>query len=131
MNTIYQSSLTDLEKSRRIREQLNELKLTIRETLQIMGELHDHKEVYTGDLDRMLSVVENITQYLFDRYGEYKEIHEEVRVMIRTVIDPKVKEEGRQEEKLEIAKKMLELGAKDDYIIQVTGLPKHVIDKLK
>jgi len=41
------------------------------------------------------------------------------------------KEEGREEERNEVAKNLLSLGIEDELIIKATGLDQSIIDKLK
>jgi len=62
-----------------------------------LNKLHDRKEIFTGDLKRILDVLVNITGYLYSKYGEYRKIDEEVTIMVKTLYDPAIKEEGIKE----------------------------------
>jgi len=62
-----------------------------------LNKLHDRKKIFTGDLKRILDVLVNITGYLYSKYGKYRKIDEEVTIMIKTLYDPAIKEEGIKE----------------------------------
>ncbi|MDI6602299.1 MAG: hypothetical protein QME46_11090, partial [Thermoanaerobacteraceae bacterium] len=70
---------------------------TVNEVLNILNKLHDRKEIFTGDLKRILDVLVNIIGYLYSKYGKYRKIDEEVTIMIKTLYDPAIKEEGIKE----------------------------------
>jgi hypothetical protein len=39
-------------------------------------------------------VVRNITEYLYNKYGEYEKVSKEVFIMLKTLVDPVVMNEG-------------------------------------
>ena len=45
----------------------------------------------------LLRVLQNINDYLYQRYGEYQTIEEEVHHMVKTLYDPRIKQEGIKE----------------------------------
>ncbi|MBP1988436.1 hypothetical protein [Paenibacillus eucommiae] len=65
LKLIYESKKPEKEKSLLISEQFEQMKKTIEKTLEVLGELHDAKEIGTGDLERILRVLQNITTYLY------------------------------------------------------------------
>ncbi|MDF2719880.1 MAG: hypothetical protein K0R28_6805, partial [Paenibacillus sp.] len=79
-----------------------------------------------------------ITDYLYTRYGQYEAVREEVHAMIKTWIDPKVREEGikegikegKHQKSVEIARNLFSLGASTDLIVKATGLTEEDIAKL-
>ncbi|TZE80255.1 hypothetical protein [Calorimonas adulescens] len=95
--SIYESNRPEEEKAQLINEEFKKLIDTVNEVLNILNKLHDRKEIFTGDLKRILDVLVNITGYLYSKYGEYRKIDEEVTIMIKTLYDPAIKEEGIKE----------------------------------
>lgn len=88
--------------------------------------MHDQQEIRTGDLERILRVLQNINEYLYKQYGEYQTIEEEVHHMVKTLYDPRVKHEGFREGiregKLEVAKRLIHKGLNVSEIAEVTDL---------
>ncbi len=97
INSIYESSRPEEDKAGLINQEFEKLKDTVAEVLNILSRLYDQQEIFTGDLKRILDVLVNINDYLYSKYGKYSDIDEEVTAMIRTMYDPKVKEEGKIE----------------------------------
>ncbi|MEX1030294.1 MAG: hypothetical protein WDZ91_09680, partial [Paenibacillaceae bacterium] len=60
IQTIYRSRKSVEEKSRLITAEFTLLKETIQRTVDILGELHNQQEIHTGDLERILRVIQNI-----------------------------------------------------------------------
>ncbi|MCG8402555.1 MAG: hypothetical protein MJA84_13355 [Firmicutes bacterium] len=58
------------------------------------GELHVRKELYISDLEKILRVITNITEYLYKKYGNYNKLGKEVRNMVTTLYNPAIKQEG-------------------------------------
>ena len=94
---------TDTKKKRLrlINPEFEKLKETVAEVLNTLSNLYDKHEIFSGDLKRILDVLTNINDYLYSKYGKYRDIDKEVTAMIKTVYDPKVKEEGKEEGKKE------------------------------
>jgi len=150
IEAIYKSRKTKVEKSRLITGQFALLKETIQRTVNILGKLHDNQEIRTADLERLLRVLQNINEYLYQRYGEYQTIQEEVHHMVKTLYDPRIKREGKMEGieegrivgklegikegkregiiegkkvgKFEVAQRLLLKGLKAEEVAEITGL---------
>ena len=101
IDTIYESKRPEEEKAQLINQEFEKLKETVAEVLNILSNLYDKHEIFSGDLKRILDVLTNINDYLYSKYGKYRDIDKEVTAMIKTVYDPKVKEEGKEEGKKE------------------------------
>jgi predicted transposase/invertase (TIGR01784 family) len=71
-------------------------------------------------------VLQNINEYLYKRYGEYQTIEEEVHHMVKTLYDPRIKQEGIKEGikegELKVAKRLLDKGWKVNEVAEVTDL---------
>jgi hypothetical protein len=138
MNAIYESGRSDSEKSLLMTEQFQQLKMTIQTTLDVLKDVQQEQKIGTGDMDRILRVLHSITDYLYTRYGQYEAVREEVHAMIKTWIDPKVREEGikegikegKHQKSVEIARNLFSLGASTDLIVKATGLTEEDIAKL-
>jgi hypothetical protein len=52
-------------------------------------------------------IIENLNSYFADMYGKYGEIEEDIRDMVKTFYDPKIKEEGRKEGRAQLLLKQL------------------------
>ena len=125
---IARSGLADEEKRQRMLAEFNVLKAIISRTLEQLEGLYNDDELDTGDFERLLLVLQNITDYLYNHYDIYQiRVDKEVRQMLEPWFDfPKLKREARQkgkmegkiegqmegkiEGKLEVAKKLLETG---------------------
>lgn len=138
MQSIADSVGSEADKSQAMAEAFEELKATIRRTLDAFKEAQEEARIGTGDLDRMLRVLHNITEYLYNRYERYDMIEEEVRQMIKTWIDPRVKAEGRREGrevgikegKEAVARNLLSLGADMEMVVKATGLSQEELQRL-
>jgi predicted transposase/invertase (TIGR01784 family) len=109
--------------------------------------LHETHQIKVGDLERILRVIQNITDYLYNRYGEYKTIEREVEHMRKTIFDPKNRKEaklegklegkkegkleGKKEGKEEVAKRMLLKGLDIETIVEFTGFTKEEVEQLQ
>ncbi|MDI6602228.1 MAG: hypothetical protein QME46_10720, partial [Thermoanaerobacteraceae bacterium] len=110
IKAIYDSNRSEEEKAQLINEEFEKLIDTVNEVLNILNKLHDRKEIFTGDLKRILDVLVNITGYLYSKYGKYRKIDEEVTIMVKTLYDPAIKEEGIKEGRIEGIKKGIKKG---------------------
>lgn len=119
-----------------------ELKMTVERTLAIMNELKTSNQLPLGDMNRMLQALSSILSYLYRKYGKsYEQTEREVTVMIKSFIDPKIREEGRKEgkkegkkegrkeEKLEVARKLLQRNIDIETIVWATGLTSEEIER--
>ncbi len=121
---IARSTLADEEKRERMLAEFNVLKAIISRTLEQLESLYNDDELDTGDFERLLLVLQNITDYLYNHYDIYQiRVDKEVRQMLEPWFDfPKLKREARQKGKIEgkiegqmegklaVAKKLLETG---------------------
>lgn len=122
IQAIFGSRRTDAEKSQLITEQFALLKDTIEQTINVLRELHDQQEIQMGDLERILRVLRNINEYLYNKYGEYRTIEEEVDRMVKTLFDPVIWQEGIKEGKMMVAKRLLYSGLNLREVSEVTEL---------
>lgn len=108
IQTIYNGSMPETRKGQLINEEFEKLIGTISVTMNILEELHESKEIYVSDLEKILRVIKNITEYLYNKYGEYKKVDEEVMEMVTTLYNPIIKEEGKIEDRIEAILELLE-----------------------
>lgn len=101
LKAIAGSKKSAVEKQRLIIEELERLKQTIRSTMDVIGKLYNRREILLGDLNKMLRAIQSISQYLYASYGEYEAVNKEMKIMMKTLIDPKLIEQGRREGKKE------------------------------
>ena len=85
------------EKARLINNEFEKLIVVIKSTLGIVGELYSSSEIIGSDLEKILRVLTNITEYLYKKYGEYTSVSKEVENMVTTLYNPAIKEEGIRE----------------------------------
>ncbi|MFC5404516.1 Rpn family recombination-promoting nuclease/putative transposase [Cohnella soli] len=141
MRLIAASQRSDNEKRRLFAGEFERLKATIRETLDVIQELHGQQQIWLGDMDKILRVLDNIVSYLYRNYGDPQQ-NEEASRMIKTFIDPEILKKGRkegreeglkeglkegrreglQEGKLAVARNLLKLGVDIGTIVEATGL---------
>ena len=95
--TVYTGNKSETEKAQLITLELEKLLDTIKHTLKILEELHQKNELVIYDLEKILMVITNITEYLYNKYGQYKHVKKEVYQMITTLYNPLIKEEGERE----------------------------------
>ena len=149
IESIVSGSRPEPEKKRLITAEFERMLATIREITLIVGELYFKKEINTYDLEQMLLIINNLTEYLYQRYSDYQEkpLNEEVGKMLTTLINPAILEQGREEGvkegvkegikegikegKADVARNMLREGLKIDLIVKITGLPEAEVLKLK
>jgi len=91
---IEKSSKSDIEKAQLINLEIKRLMNIIKETLSIVDDLSRSKEILGSDLEKILLVLNNISEYLYNNYGEYEKVSKEVFVMLKTLVDPVVMNEG-------------------------------------
>ena len=101
INSVYSSDTPLEEKVRLINEEFEKLTGTIRLTIKTLKELYESKELYIRDLEKILRVITNITEYLYHKYGEYNKVGWEVINMVTTLYNPIIKKEGKIEGKIE------------------------------
>jgi len=141
LQQIDDSQHSEEEKQRLFTEAFAELKVTVQQTLAIMGQLETGKQLSLGDMDRMLRALDSILAYLYRKYGKpYEQTKREVTGMIKTFIDPEIRElamkagrkagreEGIKEGKFEVARNMLALGFEVEMIHRATGLAPEEIE---
>jgi hypothetical protein len=105
----------EVEKKRLVSLEFERMLAVIKEIILIIGELYNYKEINTYDLEQMLLIINNLTEYLYQKYSEYQEkpINEEVGKMLTTLINPAILEEGLKKGKEEGLKKGKEEGLKE------------------
>jgi predicted transposase/invertase (TIGR01784 family) len=137
IQNIVSGNRPEAEKKRLIAVEFERALATIKEITLIVGDLYYSKEINAYDLEQMLLIINNLTEYLYQRYSDYQEVslNEEVGKMLTTLINPAIlekgKEEGIKEGKLNVAKKMLAEGMVIPLIAKLTELPEEEILKLK
>lgn len=105
---------------------LNEAKEIAIDIAKKCRELFDKGEIVGDDLHKILLAIQNLIEYLNERYGENEEIEKEVISVTKTLYDPLV----AKKKALEIAKNLLDV--LDVYTIaKKTGLKVEEIKELK
>jgi hypothetical protein len=133
IQNIVSGSRSEVEKKRLIMGEFEQLLTTVRESALIARDLYFGKEIDAHDLEQMLLIINNLTEYLYQKYPYYQEkpLSEEVGKLITTLFDPIVLEKGKEEGKLDVAKNMLSEGMELQVIVKITGLAEKEILKLK
>lgn len=141
IQSIVSGNQPEIEKKRLMMNEFEQLLKTIRESALIARDLYFGKEITAHDLEQMLLIINNLTEYLYQKYSYYQEkpLNEEVGQMITTLFDPIVlekgkeegKKEGKMEGKLDVAKNMLSEGMDIPLIVKITGLTEEEVLKLK
>lgn len=123
------------DKGKLINNEFKKLIEAIKATIKVLDELYNSHEIIGTDLEKILKVLTNISEYLYNKYGEYSSIGKEVDIMVTTLYNPvvaeKAKKEGKKEGKKEVALKMLEENIDVNFIKKFTGLTSEEIVKLK
>jgi predicted transposase/invertase (TIGR01784 family) len=141
IQNIVSGNRPEAEKKRLITAEFERMLAVIKEITLIVGELYYSNEINTQDLEQILLIINNLTEYLYQKYSNYQEksLNEEVSKMLTTLINPAIleeglkkgKEEGLKEGKLDVAKTMLMEGMDISLIVKLTRLPEEEILKLK
>jgi hypothetical protein len=128
---------SETEKKRLISGEFDKIIETIKNIAGIIKELYVSNEINTHDLEQMLLILNNITEYLYEKYSQYREktLKEEIGEMVTRFFDPVVLErermEGKIEGKIDDARKMLAEGIAIPLIVRITELPEEKIFELK
>ena len=97
-------------------------------------DLFDKHEILGDDFHKMLLAINNLIEYLNRNYLNDDRLEDEVNIMTKTLYDPEVEkrgvEKGRNIEKIENAKKLLDV-LDDDTISEKLGLSIEMIQKLR
>ena|GEM_PF-2270852 len=93
----------------------------------MLDELYNSHEIIGTDLGKILRVLTNISEYLYNKYGEYSSIGKEVDIMVTTLYNPVVAKKAKKE----IALNMLKENIDVNIIERCTGLSSEDILKLK
>lgn len=70
---------------------------TAEETVRLIGQALSEGKVTPEDAGEMNAILVNIMEYLYGKYGNYSEVDQEVKNMIKTFYNPELVEKGRQE----------------------------------
>ncbi|MGL4800601.1 MAG: hypothetical protein ACRCWY_14590, partial [Cellulosilyticaceae bacterium] len=94
--------------------------------------LFENDEILGEDFHKMLLAVQNLIEYLNRNYLNDKNLEDEVIKMTKTLYDPEVErrgiEQGVKQEKVEMAKKMIDKGLNIEDIIELTGLTRKELE---
>jgi hypothetical protein len=101
-----------------------------RETVIFIDKSYTDGKITLQDYDEMTKALENLSSYMNDKYCKYSDIEKEVAHMVKTFIDPKIQEEARKEERIIIAKNLLDV-LDVETIAKKIGLTVDEIEKLK
>ena len=97
-------------------------------------DLFDKHEILGDDFHKMLLAINNLIEYLNRNYLNDDRLEQDVNIMTKTLYDPEVEkrgvEKGRNIEKIENAKKLLDV-LDDDTISEKLGLSIEMIQKLR
>ena len=141
MKAIANSSKADSEKSRLITDQFIQLEQTIKSFIEELVKL-SNLDMNMQELDGILSALQNLTEYLYSHYGEYKTFKEKAHHMGKKWFDLSIMEKGLKEGmeagklagmqagKLEVASRLLHKGLKVNEVAEITDLPVEEIQKL-
>jgi hypothetical protein len=105
---IYNSNREHKEKAQLINKEFNILLDVIRNTIDTIRDINNSEEILASDLEKILRVITNISEYLYNKYGEYAKTGEEVYRMVKTLYDPAVEERGIIKGKIEDILELLE-----------------------
>ncbi len=114
-------------KNKELYRLLNEAKEIAIDIAKKSRELFDKGEIVGEDLHKILLAIQNLIEYLNERYGEYEEIEKEVISVTKTLYDPLVAKNTAKE----IAKNLILANIDEAIIIKTTGVTKKEIIKLK
>lgn len=84
---IYRRRFTK-QKAQLINLEFKKLIDVIERIAKISSKLYDSKEIIGTDLEKILLVLKNISDYLYDKYGEYGAFEKEVITMLTTLYNP-------------------------------------------
>ena len=85
----------------------------IRNTLMYIEKAYEDGKINISDFNEMNTVIENLNQYLVDNFSKDKSPIEEVRNMVKTFYDPKIRDEGEKLGKLKTLKMLMVTKFKD------------------
>jgi len=144
VKTIYNNDNISYEdKGKLINIEFKKLIEVVKATINVLDELYNSHEIIGTDLEKILRVLKNISEYLYNKYGEYSSVSKEVDIMVTTLYNPIVAEEAKRkgiEEGIEkgiekgikeVALKMLQENVDVKLIEKFTGLKSEEILKLK
>lgn len=136
VKTIYNNDNISYEdKGKLINIEFKKLIEVVKATINVLDELYNSHEIIGTDLEKILRVLKNISEYLYNKYGEYSSVGKKVDIMVTTLYNPivaeKAKRKGREEDGKEVAMKMLEEKVDVKLIEKFTGLKSEEILKLK
>ncbi len=127
------------EKAQLINIEFKKLIKVIESVGKSSTELYEKEEINASDFERILLVLKNMSDYIYKKYGEYRQMEKEVEAMLTSLYNPAIakenrkigKEIGKKEKALEIAKEALKEGADVDFIVKITKLDKETVLKIK
>lgn len=99
--TIYHSNKAHTEKAQLINKEFEVLLATIKTTIDVLKKLKEQDEIYVSDLEKILKVMTNITEYLYNKYGHYTDVGNQVYTMVTTLYNPVIEERGKKKGKIE------------------------------
>lgn len=142
----YDIKLTDIETKEIFYDKLTFIYLEMPKFNKTVDELETRfdKWLYViRNLNRLEKVPDKLREHIFEKLFETAEIAKFTPDQIRSYEDSlkhyrdmknsldTAKEEGREEREIEIAKKALKMGLSVDNIMQLTGLSKQLIERIK
>lgn len=138
LNKIVNSKIEKEEKKILIKAEFEKLEIIIKELLGIIKKSYEEKEILGYDLQNILDVIKNLSDYLYLRFDEYLDKQKEVKKMFQTLVDPIMckekfeegKREGEKERKKEDARNFKQLGVDIEIIRKATGLTRKEIEEL-
>lgn len=139
IESISNSNRTHQEKAQLINIEFKKLIKVIESVGKSSTELYEKEEINASDFERILLVLKNMSDYIYKKYGEYRQMEKEVEAMLTSLYNPTIakenrkigKEIGKKEKALEIAKEALKEGADVDFIVKITKLDKETVLKIK
>ncbi|MDP4180660.1 MAG: hypothetical protein Q8942_06180 [Bacillota bacterium] len=135
IESISNSTKTHEEKAQLINVEFRKLIKVIEKVANISSDLFKRREIVGADFEKILLVLNNISDYLYNKYGEYKLIEEVNNMMLTTLYNPiLVKKEVAKElekEMLNVARTALEKGLTIDVVAEITKLDIETVKKIQ
>ncbi|MDQ2085094.1 Rpn family recombination-promoting nuclease/putative transposase [Herbivorax sp. ANBcel31] len=131
IENISNSSKAHEEKAQLIKIEFNKLIKVIESVGKRSAELYEEEEIKSSDFERILLVLKSISDYIYNKYGEYKQVEKEVETMLTSLYNPAIAKESERKKALKVAREAIKEGADVDFIAKITELDKETVIKIK
>ena len=122
----------------KITEQMQKVMQRAKQTAEEIAKLEENKEIKPEDMHTILLAINNLFQYLNNRYGNDTKLNKKVDIMTKTLYDPAVEARGIQigekrgikiGEAKGIIRTCIEFGLKDDEILNKLKVDLNIDDE--